>query len=103
MDTRNQPNEEEDTPLSDEDIRNEAVTILFAGHDTTSVSLTWTFYLIALHSEVQQKISNEIESLIFSNNNKNKKIEWDDLNKLQYISLVIKESHRLFPPLPSNN
>jgi cytochrome P450 family 4 len=69
---------------------------LFAGHDTTTSALSFIFYNIAKYPEVQQKIYEEIIS-IFENN---EEVTLSKLNDLQYTEAVIKESLRLFPPVP---
>lgn len=83
-------------PLTNEDIREEVDTFLFAGHDTTTSALSFIFYNIAKYPEVQQKIYEEILE-VFGDDDK---VTLSKLNNLNYTDLVIKESLRLFPPVP---
>ncbi|XP_059607754.1 cytochrome P450 4d2-like [Phlebotomus argentipes] len=84
--------------LSNEDIREEVNTFMFAGHDTTTSGITFLLYNIALHSVVQEKILEEIERVIGKDVEKDLTI--GDLKNLTYLECVIKESLRLFTPVP---
>jgi cytochrome P450 family 4 len=83
-------------PLTNEDIREEVDTFLFAGHDTTTSALSFIFYNIAKYPEVQQKVYEEIMTCIDTDG----KFTQSQLNNLHYTELVIKESLRLFPSVP---
>ncbi|XP_055549756.1 cytochrome P450 4d2-like [Wyeomyia smithii] len=83
--------------LSDEDIREEVDTFTFAGHDTTASALTFLLFNIAKHTEVQQKMVDEINAVVGHNL---RELTLHTLNDLHYMDLVIKESLRLFPPVP---
>eukprot|EP01121_Diplochlamys_sp_Union-15-3_P017419 TRINITY_DN6125_c0_g1_i1.p1 TRINITY_DN6125_c0_g1~~TRINITY_DN6125_c0_g1_i1.p1 ORF type:complete len:377 (-),score=45.01 TRINITY_DN6125_c0_g1_i1:71-1201(-) len=81
-------------PLSDRDIRNEVITFLFAGHDTTTNLLTWCLYYLAINPEVLKKAQNEIDEVIgneaFS----------DNVDNLSYLKSILKETLRLKPSVP---
>ena len=81
------------TGMSDEQARDELLTIYIAGHHTTSVALSWTFYLLSKHPEIEQRLLDEIEAVIGQ-----RRITLDDLPRLNYTEMVIKESLRLYPP-----
>ncbi|XP_055610254.1 cytochrome P450 4d2-like [Uranotaenia lowii] len=83
-------------PLSDEDIREEVDTFTFAGHDTTASALTFLLYNIAKHPVVQQKLYDAVCSVVKNS----KHLDISTLNNLPYLDLVIKETLRLFPPVP---
>lgn len=85
-------------PLSDSDIREEVDTFMFGGHDTTTSGTSFILYNISKYPEVQQKVYEEIVECF--GDDKNEKISFQDLNKLNYLDLVIKESLRIFPPIP---
>lgn len=85
-------------PLTNEDIREEVDTFMFEGHDTTTSGISHTLYLLARHPEVQQKVFEEILQVIGSD--KHKPITMRELQDLKYLDLVIKESLRLYPPVP---
>uniref|UniRef100_A0A8C5IYU4 CP4B1 protein n=1 Tax=Junco hyemalis TaxID=40217 RepID=A0A8C5IYU4_JUNHY len=82
--------------LSDEDLRAEVDTFMFEGHDTTASGISWLFYCMSLHPEHQQRCREEIQGILGDRDT----IEWEDLGKMTYTTMCIKESLRLFPPVP---
>ncbi|CAF4000329.1 unnamed protein product [Rotaria sp. Silwood2] len=80
------------------DIQEEVDTFMFEGHDTTAAAINFTCFMIALHPEVQQKLHDEIDR-VFGNNH-DRPCTMDDLNELDYLECVIKETLRLFPSVP---
>ena len=88
-----QAKDENGQQLSAKELRDEVITLLIAGHDTTANALTWTLMLLAQHPEVEAKLSAEIESVL---NNRLPTI--DDIAQLPYTEMVLKESMRLYPP-----
>lgn len=82
-----------DHPLSDEDVRNEVVTLVLAGHETTATALTWAWYLIAMHPEVEARIQEEVDKVL-----EGRHATIDDLFSLAYTSMVFAEALRLYPP-----
>lgn len=83
-------------PLTNMDIREEVDTFMFEGHDTTTSGIAFALYNIAKYPEVQKKVLEEIESEIGDDDT----LTLQNLNKLHYLELVIKESLRLFPSVP---
>uniref|UniRef100_Q4QQR3 Cytochrome P450, family 4, subfamily b, polypeptide 1 n=1 Tax=Xenopus tropicalis TaxID=8364 RepID=Q4QQR3_XENTR len=83
--------------LSHEDLRAEVDTFMFEGHDTTSSGISWILYCMATHPEHQQKCREEISEAL----GERQTMEWDDLNRMPYTTMCIKESLRLYPPVPS--
>jgi cytochrome P450 len=86
---------DEDTgqPMTDREIRDEAITIYAAGHETSSTALCWTLYLLAQHAEVLRKVRQEIEEVTGG-----RQPGFEDLRQLAYTAQVIQESMRLYPP-----
>ncbi|XP_048458040.1 cytochrome P450 4B1-like [Rhincodon typus] len=82
--------------LSDEDLRAEVDTFMFEGHDTTASGISWLLYCLAQHPEHQQKCREEIRELLEGQ----EKFEWEFLSKMPYTTMCLKESLRLYPPLP---
>ncbi|KAM5148798.1 cytochrome P450 4B1-like [Mantella aurantiaca] len=82
--------------LSDEDLRAEVDTFMFEGHDTTASGVSWTLYCMATNPEHQDKCREEIRELLGGRNT----LEWEDLGKMPYTTMCIKESMRLYPPVP---
>eukprot|EP00731_Ephydatia_muelleri_P013310 Em0007g620a len=87
--------DEEGRGLSDLDVRNEADTFMFEGHDTTASGISWTLYLLAKHPEHQEKCRDEIRTVLDGRSH----LEFADLPKLQYTPLCIKEAMKEFNPL----
>ncbi|NXH12427.1 CP4B1 protein, partial [Bucco capensis] len=83
--------------LSDEDLRAEVDTFMFEGHDTTASGISWLFYCLSLYPDYQQRCREEIQSILGDRDT----IEWEDLGKMIYTTMCIKESMRLFPPVPA--
>ena len=80
--------------MTDEQVRDEALTIFLAGHETTSNALTWTWYLLSQHPEVETKLHEEIDAVLGSR----LQPTTDDLPRLRYTEMVLAESMRLYPP-----
>ncbi|XP_007489762.1 ultra-long-chain fatty acid omega-hydroxylase isoform X1 [Monodelphis domestica] len=89
--------DEDGKQLSDEDIRAEADTFMFEGHDTTSSGLSWVLFNLARYPEYQDKCREEIQEIM--KGRETDEIEWDDLAQMPFITMCIKESLRLFPPV----
>lgn len=79
--------------LSDQQIRDEMMTLLLAGHETTALSLSWTFYLLSRHPDVRATLENEVDRVLGD-----RRAEVDDLGRLPYARAVIEEAMRLYPP-----
>jgi cytochrome P450 len=80
--------------FSDQQLRNETITFLLAGHETTANALTWTFYLLSQHSEVEAQLRQELSKVLSG-----RSPTLADLPRLSFTKLVIKEAMRLFPPI----
>ena len=79
--------------MSDLQIRDEAITIFAAGHETSSNALTWTLYLLSQHPKIVEKIREEVAT-VFGN----KKPSFKDIMQLTYTKQVIDEGMRIYPP-----
>jgi cytochrome P450 len=79
--------------MSDQQLRDEVITLLLAGHETTALNLSWTWYLLAQHPEVEQKLHTELDSVLGG-----RPPRASDLAKLQYTDRIIRETLRLYPP-----
>lgn len=85
--------------LTDIEIRDEVETFLFEGHDTTSSGITWILYNLARHPDIQDKVYDEIDDLLSKRDSQC--LEWDDMSNLPYLTMCIKESLRMYPPVPN--
>ncbi|XP_070533063.1 cytochrome P450 4C1-like isoform X2 [Ptychodera flava] len=89
--------EETGQGLSDQELQDQVITFMFAGQETTSTGLTWTLHCLAHHPEIQDKVRNEILSVLPSADDI---ITWEHLEKMHFLKAVVNESLRLFPPVP---
>ncbi|XP_045145661.1 cytochrome P450 4F3-like [Echinops telfairi] len=89
--------DEKGNKLSDKDIRAEADTFMFEGHDSTASGLSWVLYNLAKHPEYQERCRKEVQELLKGRGTE--EIEWDDLALLPFLTMCIKESLRLHPPV----
>jgi cytochrome P450 len=78
--------------LSDEQLRDETMAMLVAGHETTATSLTWCLYLIAQHAPVQERLHEEVDRVLGS-----RLPTFADLPALSFLRNVVDETLRLYP------
>ncbi|CAN7993828.1 unnamed protein product [Ixodes hexagonus] len=88
----------QDGTLTETDILDETVTILSAGFDTTASAAAFCLYLLGNHSDVQEKLHEELDR-VFAHD-VDRPVTLDDLRDLQYLDCVIKETLRLYPSVP---
>lgn len=86
--------------FSDDDLVNQLMTFLAAGHETTASSMTWAAYLLCKHPDVQKRLREEIHANLPSINDSNVTINSQDIDKLPYLNAVLNETFRIFPPVP---
>jgi len=84
---------EDGTGMADQQILDEVLTVFSAGLETTGDALTWTWYLLSQHGDIQSKFLVELEEVL-----EGRVPGVGDLPKLRYTALVLAESLRLFPP-----
>jgi cytochrome P450 len=85
--------DEDGSRMSDKQLRDEVLTFLIAGHETTALALTWTWHLLAQHPEIEKNLHEELDRVLGG-----RVPEFSDLPALTYTERVIKESMRLYPP-----
>ncbi|MBK6589454.1 MAG: cytochrome P450 [Acidobacteria bacterium] len=85
--------EDDGGQMTNEQVRDEALTLFLAGHETTANALTWTWYLLSQNPEAEAKFHAEIDRVL---NGRVPTI--DDIPNLKYTEHVLAESMRLFPP-----
>jgi cytochrome P450 len=79
--------------MTAKEVRDQVVTIFMAGHETTSLALSWTWYLLSQHPAVEEKLQSELADVLGGRTPRN-----DDIANLRYTRMVIEESMRLYPP-----
>ena len=87
--------EETGIRISDRQLRDEMMTLFLAGHETTANALTWTWYLLSRHPEVEAKLVEELQRVLAG-----RAPLLSDLPNLPYTEMVIREVLRLYPPAP---
>jgi cytochrome P450 len=85
--------------IDSEGVREEVDTFTFEGYGTTGMCIVFTLLLLAHHPEAQGKILLEVKETQGEKNG-SKKFTMKDLNDMSYLDCVIKESLRLYPPVP---
>lgn len=91
-----QARDDDGSGMDDKQLHDELMTIFLAGHETTAMNLTWTWYLLMQHPEIMTRLAKKwIMSL------GDRPATLADLANLKYTEMVIKESMRLYPPAPS--
>jgi cytochrome P450 len=78
--------------MTDDQARNEVMTLFIAGHDTTAGTLAWVWYLLARHPEVETHVADEVERVL-----RGRLATPDDIPQLSFTEMVVKETLRLYP------
>ena len=87
--------DEDGNGMSDQQLRDEAVTIVLAGHETTANALTWAWVLLAQHPEVEAKLHAELDAVLGG-----ELPTLAHVRDLTYTDQIIEETMRLYPPIP---
>ncbi len=90
-----QATDEDGNPLSDNDLRDELMTLLLAGHETTATALSWLTWRLTAYPGATMEMRDEVAGL-----GKGGPVPTDRLNELNYVTAAIKESMRLMPVIP---
>lgn len=83
--------------LPQQQVRDELVTFVVAGHETVASALTWTLHLLARHPQAQQRLHAELDAVLGAPGGQ-REPGWDDLGALRWTRAVLEESLRLYPP-----
>jgi cytochrome P450 len=87
--------EESGIGMSDNQLHEEMMTLFLAGHETTAMALTWTWYLLSQYPQVEEKLVAEVSRVL-----RGRPPTVADLAQLPYTEMVVRESMRLYPPAP---
>jgi cytochrome P450 len=88
-----QARDEDGGRMNDKQLRDEVMTFLLAGHETTALTLSWTWHLLSQNPDAEAQLHGELDEILAG-----RTPEFSDLPKLQYTERVVKESMRLYPP-----
>jgi cytochrome P450 len=86
--------DEDGNRMTDEQVRDEVLTLFLAGHETTANTLNWTLMLLAEHPEVEAKLHEELDTVL-----QGRTPTLADLRRLPYTNMVIQEAQRISPPV----
>ncbi|RZS45232.1 cytochrome P450 [Herbihabitans rhizosphaerae] len=84
---------ESGTAMSEQQVRDELMTFMVAGHETTANTLVWTFSLLSTHPEARRRLESEVDSVLAG-----RVPDADDADKLEWTNAVVSEALRLYPP-----
>lgn len=84
--------------MSDEQLRDEALTLLLAGHETTANALAWTWYALASNPQIRNRVEAEVDAAI---ENGGGVLSATSMEQLPYLKSVFEESLRMYPPGPA--
>ena len=85
--------EEAGLTISNKDLFHQVFTFMLAGHETTSLSMTWAIFLLAKYHKYQLRLRNEIREILGDRSD----VTFDDLDKFTMLDNCIKETMRLYP------
>ncbi len=85
--------EETGEGMTNEQVRDEVLTLLLAGHETTANALSWTFFLLARHPHVEARLQEEYQQVL-----NGRPAMSEDLSQLPFTRMVVEEAMRLYPP-----
>jgi len=85
--------DEHGEPLDDRALRDEVITFFLAGHETTALALSWTWYMLATHPEIQEALHAEVDAALGG-----RTPTAEDMARLPYTRMVLQEALRLYAP-----
>ncbi|HSP14407.1 MAG TPA: cytochrome P450 [Thermoanaerobaculia bacterium] len=79
--------------MNDRELRDQAITMFLAGHETTALAMSWTWYLLSQHPDVESKLHGELDDVLGD-----RPLQPEDAERLPFTRAVVLESMRLYPP-----
>jgi cytochrome P450 len=86
--------DDEGRPMSEQQLRDEVITLLLAGHETTALALSWTWYLLSRHPDIDASLASELRHVLGG-----RPPAVADLLQLSFTTQVVTEAMRLYPPV----
>jgi len=84
-----------DRGMTSTQLRNETLTLLLSGHETTASALAWTLFLLSTHPEIERRLRSEVAAVIGDA----REPSLEDISHLEYTGMVLNEALRLYPPI----
>jgi cytochrome P450 len=88
-----QAQDDDGSQMTDAQLRDEVMTLFLAGHETTALALSWSWYLLATHPNAERKFHAELDQVL-----QGRLPSVDDMPKLTYTEMIARETMRLYPP-----
>jgi cytochrome P450 len=88
-----QAHDEDGSQMTDQQLRDEVITLFLAGQETTALTLTWSWYLLSQHPETETKLWQELDEVLGG-----REPEAADMPRLKFTEMIAKEALRLYPP-----
>src|SRR6476659_3707567 len=85
--------DEDGSGMNDQQLRDEVMTLFLAGHETTALTLAWSWYLLGSNPDTEKKFHAELAEVLGDRD-----ASFADLPRLKYAEQIVKESMRLYPP-----
>ena len=85
--------DEDGSQMSDQQLRDEVMTLFLAGHETTALTLSWTWYLLAQNPLVEKRFHDELDEVLGG-----QPLTFADLPRLKFTEMIVREAMRLYPP-----
>src|SRR4030095_9669634 len=85
--------DDDGSQMTDAQLRDEVMTLFLAGHETTALALSWSWYLLATHPVAEKKFHQELDEVL-----RGRTPTFNDLTRLTYTEMIAKETMRLYPP-----
>jgi cytochrome P450 len=89
-----QAHDDDGSQMTDQQLRDEVITLFLAGQETTALTLSWAWYLLARHPEAESELWRELDEVLEGG----RAPEAADFPRLRFTEMVVKESMRLYPP-----
>jgi cytochrome P450 len=88
-----QAQDDDGSQMTDSQLRDEVMTLFLAGHETTALALSWSWYLLATHPDAERKFHEELDQVL-----QGRAAKVEDMSRLTYTERIAKETMRLYPP-----
>jgi cytochrome P450 len=89
--------DDDGTPMSEKQLRDEVVTLFLAGHETTALTLSWAWWLLAQNPSAEARLHEEVDAVLGTDGSA-RSPSVDDLPRLRWTEAVVNEAMRLYPP-----